>query len=296
MKLVGGWKLTVIAASLAVLLAGGKNFSSTANFSPTSPAASQPSPVPSIVYQVDRRPSATIYTLVIPATFIVTPAVSVTTATVAEFAYQEQASAVINAGFFDPSNQLSTAYITVGGQTVADPQQNDHLMQNSQLAPYLSQILQRSEFRRYRCDQQNRYAIAWHQTPTPTGCQLIDALGAGPQLLPVMTLTEEAFLARSQGQIGRDPLGSSQPNARSAVGIKPDGSVVLVMVQQTSDRPGLSLAALADYLKRLGVEQALNLDGGSSSALFYQGQTQVGKFDTGKPGQRPVKSVLLVRP
>ncbi len=287
MKTVWGWGLIAIAAGSVSLSGCGSTIS------PTFTAASSPSPVPTMVKQVDHRPTATIYTLVIPAALVVTPVVAKTTATVAEFAQSEKAIAVINAGFFDPSNQLSTAYVTINGQLVADPRRNDRLMQNPQLAPYLSQILNRSEFRRYHCGQQNRYAIERHQTPTPAGCQLVDALGAGPQLLPALTLVEEGFLARSAGQIVRDSLGSTEPNARSAVGIKPDGSVVWVLVQQTSDRPGLSLAALADYLTTLGVAQALNLDGGSSSALFYNGHLQLGKGDPA--AQRPVKSGLVVR-
>jgi hypothetical protein len=294
MKTVRGLGLTLIVTGLVNLWGCGRSFS------PTLTAAPSPSPVPAIAEpitdQVDQRSAATIYTLVIPAAFVVTPAVAATTAPVAEFAQRESAIAVINAGFFDPSNQLSTAYVTIGGKLVADPRRNDRLMQNPQLAPYLTPILHRSEFRRYQCGPQQRYAIVPHQTPTPPGCQLVDALGAGPQLLPVMTLEKEGFLARSPTQIIRDPLGSSQPNARSAIGLKRDGSVVIVMVQQTGDRPGLSLAALADYLKTLGVEQALNLDGGSSSALFYNGQLQIGKFDPAGKAQRPVKSVLIVRP
>jgi Phosphodiester glycosidase len=273
-----------------------------AKVSTTTPVLPTPTPTPTIAYQVDHQPNATIYSLVIPAMFVVTPVVLATTATVDEFARQEKAVAVINAGFFDPSNQLSTSYVTIQGKLVADPRQNDRLMQNPQLTPYLPQILARSEFRRYQCSQtgqrsqtgqpkRNRYDIVPHAAPIPAGCQLVDALGAGPQLLPAMTGAAEGFWSRSPG---RDPLGYEQPNARSAVGIKPDGTVVWVMVQQSRDRSGLSLTAMASYLKTLGVEKALNLDGGSSSALFYNGQLQVS--NVAASGPRPVKSVLIVRP
>jgi exopolysaccharide biosynthesis protein len=50
-------------------------------------------------------------------------------------------------------------------------------------------------------------------------------------------------------------------------------------------------------MTQLGATQALNLDGGTSSALIYQGQVYLGKLDReGRPIGRPVKSILLVQP
>jgi Phosphodiester glycosidase len=267
--------------------------------SPVSPAATAlPTVPPTLDYHVDRLPTAVVHRLTIPAgdAFVITPIVSNRLATVEEFAQQTQAIAVINGGFFDPANQLSTSHILRQGQPIADPQQNDRLMQNPELSPYLTQILNRSEFRRYQCGSEQRYDITPHNAPPPTGCQLVDALGAGPRLLPESTLEAEGFWAQLPGSAVRDPLGRDQPNARSAVGIQKDGSVVWVMVGQERDRPGLSLPALADYLTRLGVEQALNLDGGSSASIVYKGQPHYGRLDaTGKPVRRSVKSVLILK-
>jgi exopolysaccharide biosynthesis protein len=39
------------------------------------------------------------------------------------------------------------------------------------------------------------------------------------------------------------------------------------------------LTALADFMKTLGVEKAMNLDGGSSSSFYYDGKTFYGKVD-----------------
>lgn len=55
-----------------------------------------------------------------------------------------------------------------------------------------------------------------------------------------------------------------------------DGSVIWVMVAQKSEpatSSGMSLPALANFMKTMGVEPAMNLDGGSSSSLYYQGKT-----------------------
>jgi exopolysaccharide biosynthesis protein len=72
------------------------------------------------------------------------------------------------------------------------------------------------------------------------------------------------------------------------------------MAAQKPDAPsnsGMSLPALTTFMQeRLGVKQAMNLDGGSSSALFYEGKTVYGKVDPeGQPIQRAVKSVILVQ-
>lgn len=225
--------------------------------------------------------------------------------TVAAIAQNQGAIAALNAGFFDPQNGQTTSYVTVDGDLVADPRQNRRLMDNPDLAPYRDQILNRSEFRRYHCGDagatpQNRYAITSHDTAPPVGCQVVDAVGAGPRLLP-LTSADEGFIAERDGVRIRDALGETQPNARSAVGITPAGAVLLVAIEQrtrdaagTRDGAGLSLLALAELMRSLGAESALNLDGGSSTTLYYQGRTYPGRWSEGAPVERPVKSVLLV--
>ncbi len=167
-------------------------------------------------------------------------------------------------------------------------------MNNPNLKPYLGQIFNRTEFRRYQCGQTVKYDIALHNELPPAGCQLVNAIGAGPRLLPELTLVQEGFVDNANA---RDALGSNQPNARTAVGITRDGSIILVMVAQKPSAPnnsGISLPALADFMKTLGAKKAMNLDGGSSSSLYYKGKTFYGKVDLeGNPIKRPVKSVLL---
>lgn len=214
------------------------------------------------------------------------------------FAQKYQAIAVLNGGFFDPVNYKSTSYVVRQGKIVADPRLNERLISNPKLTPYIDKILNRTELRQYQCRQTVRYDIAFHHQPIPEGCQLVNALGGGPRLLPEITLQQEGFVEASNGRIVRDALGSQQPNARTAVGITPDGSIVWVMVAQKPDAPanGMTLPELAKFMKTIGVESAMNLDGGSSSALYYQGKTFYGKFNAkGKQVKRPVKSILLVQ-
>lgn len=253
------------------------------------------------VYETVSLPAATVHVVTIPdpVRYPVQVAVVDELARVDQIASQVCsgegcAAAAINAGFFDPNNGLTTSYVIEDGALVADPNQNERLIGNSDLASYMGRILNRSEFRRYDCDGTPSYAITFHQAPMPTGCALVDAVGAGPQLLPQDTSVEEGFIDRTAR---RDALGSQSPNARSAVGLKADGSVVLVMVAQVPgvSPSGMTMGEVAAFMSDRGVTQALNLDGGSSSTLMYGGTTHYGRLNAaGELVQRPVKSILWV--
>jgi len=257
-----------------------------------------PSPPAAIRYLERSLPQGIAHILLIPRNgrFVVTGAISQKVNTVEEFAQKHQAIAILNAGFFDPANQKSTSYVVVNNQLVADPQDNERLVNNPKLKPYLNLIFNRSEFRRYLCGKNTRYAIALHNESPPPNCRLIDAVGAGPRLLPKLTSEQEGFVDNAKG---RDALGSKQPNARTAVGITRDGNIILVMVAQKPSQPsnsGMSLPQLGDLMQSLGASQAMNLDGGSSSSLYFQGKAFYGKVDLqGNPIKRPVKSVLIVQ-
>jgi len=261
----------------------------------------KPSPEALPIYRVYELPHSRVHTLRIPAqgNFEVTVAVSPNLRTVAEFAAKNQAIAALNGGFFDAQNQKTTAYLIQNGQIVDNPQDNERLTQNPKLKAYLSKIFNRSEFRRYQCGTTNRYAIATHDAPIPEGCQLQDALGGGPRLLPTITATEEGFWAENQGKVIRDAIALKQRNARTAIGITSSGDLLWVMAAQKKElgqNSGLSLAELADFMRSQGVQEALNLDGGSSSGMYDQGKIFLGKLTAkGEPVVRSIKSVLLLR-
>lgn len=264
------------------------------------PKGATPTTLPT--HEVFELPTSRVHVVILPpdTDYRLTVEVADGLATLPELAEQGDAIAAINAGFFDPQNGLTTSYVRVAGEWVADPRQNPRLMENPDLAPYLAAILNRSEFRVYRCPEGEQYAINRHFAPVPDTCELWHAVGAGPQLLPTMTGIEEGFLAQNAaGEEVRDALGSRYPNARSAVGLKPDGTVVLAVATQRLDvetATGLSLPQMAEFLSDLGVTIALNLDGGSSSGLFWRGTTYYGRLNAEEqPVVRPIKSVLMVR-
>ncbi|MEC4985268.1 MAG: phosphodiester glycosidase family protein [Oscillatoria sp. PMC 1068.18] len=286
-------KLTVI--SLLILLFAGI-------FSLRSWSSSQTENFVNVEIEMQFReldlPESLIYVLLIPVAsqYEVTPVVSSKGDTVRNLANQENAIAAINGGFFDPNNQKTTSYMIRDGEIVANPQENERLINNPHLAAYLPRILNRSEWRHYQCGEIRHYTIALRQEIVPPECQLINALGAGPSLLPKLNLEEEAF---SDPVNKRDALGSNQRNARSAIGITVKGDLLLVMAAQKpnlSEPSGVTLPELANLMQSLGAEKALNLDGGSSATIYYQGNTYYGKISAeGKKVEREVKSILIVR-
>ncbi|MBT9313808.1 phosphodiester glycosidase family protein [Leptothoe spongobia] len=256
----------------------------------------------------DAAAVANVHIVTIPPNYPMDVAVDEGLKTVEEFAVETKALGVLNGGFFDPNNAQTTSFITVDGSLVADPRDNSRLLDNSDLAVYMEQILNRSEFRRYDCGEAIRYDITFHQGPVPDNCVLHSALGAGPQLLPDDSSQAEGFTDYADGTLIRDAIGSQQRNARSTIGIKQDGTLVWVMVAQITPSGGMTLPELSAFMASLGIQKALNLDGGSSSSLYaswpdigasdiedgVQPRSYYGRLDQmGQTIQRPVKSVLL---
>jgi hypothetical protein len=81
-------------------------------------------------------------------------------------------------------------------------------------------------------------------------------------------------------------------NPRTAIGLTADGRIVLVVVDgRQSSSVGMSLAELASFFQRLGVESAMNLDGGGSSAMVIRGRVVNHPSDG---FERSVTNALLV--
>jgi hypothetical protein len=253
---------------------------------------------PALTYKTYDRPTAKIHTLQIPANsgYRIDIATADRLETVRNLAEKNDALAAINAGFFDPNNGQTTSFIVRGGKLIADPRKNARFINNPDLQPYLSRMLNRGEWRQYRCRNGEKFSIAFHADPIPSGCEIRNSIGAGPRLLPRMTAREEAFTVSEKGRVIRDSIGVNQRNARSAIGITGEGNLILVMVERKTPNGGLSLPELASFLTGLGVVEALNLDGGSSSSFYYQGISEYGQTDkNGAPVKRPIKSALILR-
>ncbi|HIU64593.1 MAG TPA: phosphodiester glycosidase family protein, partial [Candidatus Avacidaminococcus intestinavium] len=118
-----------------------------------------------------------------------------------------------------------------------------------------------------------------------TGLEKTNSLvGAGPLLVEggrKKVLAELENFANDI-KVGRAP--------RTAVGVKADGSILLVVVDGRSVySSGLTLNELADYMIKLGAISAMNFDGGGSSAMIIKNQV-VNKPSDGS--ERPVRVAL----
>lgn len=101
-------------------------------------------------------------------------------------------------------------------------------------------------------------------------------LRAGPRLL---TRGKRTLYPKAEGF--RDPAVFAR-KPRTAVGIRRDGKVLLVAV-----RKPVQLRSLASAMRGLGAVDAMCLDGGSSTGLYYRGKSHV------RPA-RPLTNLLVV--
>lgn len=118
------------------------------------------------------------------------------------------------------------------------------------------------------------------------------ALGAGPMLV-----RDGRFRPRDLEGFNLDLIAP-----RSAIARQPSGQVLLVVVdgRQPGWSAGVTLQELAELLLHYKAHQALNLDGGGSSALVINNQVMNRPSDRALPGQpgreRAVANVIALFP
>ncbi len=116
-----------------------------------------------------------------------------------------------------------------------------------------------------------------------------DILGAGPKLVTAgrvdVTDVREKMI----------PTFATDLHPRTAIASLADGRALLVVAdgRRSPERVGLALEDLAKVLIELGAVDAINLDGGGSSAMVVKG-TLV-NFPSDAAGERPVSDAIVVR-
>lgn len=96
---------------------------------------------------------------------------------------------------------------------------------------------------------------------------------------------------------------STTRHPRTAIGVKPDGRVILLTVDgRNANSAGMSLFELRKIMKWLGCTSAINLDGGGSTTLWIQGFPDNGviNYPTDNKlwdhsGERKVANVILLK-
>jgi exopolysaccharide biosynthesis protein len=163
--------------------------------------------------------------------------------------------AAINGTFFDKQTLRPMGDLVIGGQVF------HHGRQGTVLAFTKDR---RASIRRVPFGRTQDYSQ--HQV----------VLGCGPTLL----LDGEIDLQAAEERF-RDPhvLGTAN---RSAAGLTPSGKLLLVSVPR-----GVTLTGLAKLMLQLGCDQAMNLDGGASMAMYYRGKVVL-------PAGRRLTNILTV--
>lgn len=205
--------------------------------------------------------------------------------TVSDFAQRHNAVAAINGSFYNMRTGTPICYLRIDGQTLGTntPGRTDTL--HRKYYQYATIRLLRSGKPRFRVPDSLRNA--------ENDMKDSNLMTAGPMLLMkgdcVPQHTEKRFVS------GR--------HNRSAIGLKPDGTVVLVVAdgRAKGEAEGLTLPELALVMRWLGCCDAVNLDGGGSSTLYVRGQgtdgvvnhpSDNGRFDP--MGQRRVANAIII--
>ena len=83
-------------------------------------------------------------------------------------------------------------------------------------------------------------------------------------------------------------------NPRTAIGQRADGSVLMLVIDgRQVNSPGASMADLVEVMLRYGAVNACNLDGGSSSNIYYDGE--ILNDGVAIIGARPIPTAFVVR-
>jgi hypothetical protein len=90
-------------------------------------------------------------------------------------------------------------------------------------------------------------------------------------------------------------VGSCHADPRTGIGVQDDGRLLLVVVdgRRRHYSIGLSTRAFARLMRRLGAEDAVNLDGGGSSTMVVEGDVANRPSDG---HERPISSAALILP
>jgi exopolysaccharide biosynthesis protein len=197
--------------------------------------------------------------------------------TTTSFTRQSGALIGINAGFFGPVVDSegvamdAAGFVVAGGVVVSPP-----------LVPAADSAVVRAVV----CFEVRRVVIEDGQACAP---QFQEGLAAGPRLL-------------TDGQVVANPANLTR-HPRTAIGVSQSGDKVWLVVtdgRQAGYSEGATLVEMAELFKALGAHNAMNLDGGGSSALVYA-DPRLGlrilnrPIHSGSPGkERPVATHIGV--
>ena len=190
----------------------------------------------------------------------------------------------INGSFFDMRKHNPICYLRIKGREcgINTPMTGpDADTVNRKYYQYGSMLLRDGRPHIFTTDS-NRF---WERTLPD-----LDIMTAGPLLM----LHGDTMPTRYDKEF------TTHRHNRTAIGVRPDGTVLLVVVEgRAQESYGMSIPEMGCLMKWLGCQEALNLDGGGSTTLWVKGRiinypSDNGKFD--HAGERTVSNCVLLVP
>ena len=136
-------------------------------------------------------------------------------------------------------------------------------------------------------DKQGKLITKWGRTWK----SIVTALGAGPRVIS----NGKVHITAKQEGLGKGGNDITRRTGRSALGVTKDGNLALFTFSgfRSNHKDGVKLPDMANYLLSRQIKDAMNLDGGGSTAMSIMGYLvskppQQGKY------QRPVANALLI--
>lgn len=205
--------------------------------------------------------------------------------TVSNFALRTGALAGINGSYFNMSTGAPVCYLRIGGKELGinEPSRTDSI--NRKYYQNAAIRLLPSGRPRFNIPDSNRFS----EKKMPDS----NVMTSGPMLISRGTTVPQRL----------DRRFVYARHNRTAIGLKPDGTIILVVADGRSrhNADGLSLPELTHVMRWLGCCDAANLDGGGSSTMYIAGgstngivnhPSDNGRFDP--MGQRPVSNAILL--
>ncbi len=203
---------------------------------------------------------------------------------VSEFATRSNAYAAINGSFFDMDLGNPVCFLRIDGTNLGEntPGKNDSV--NRKYYQYASIVLHNGRAALMVPDSNRKWEESLRDSNIMT---------SGPMLLrdgkPVEQRDDRTFVCNRHN--------------RTALGIKPDGTTLLVVADGRFKHKaeGLTLTELQRIMRWLGCSEAINLDGGGSTTMYVHNRPHGGVVnypsdngDYDHEGQRPVSNAILV--
>lgn len=199
-----------------------------------------------------------------------------------EMALKRGAVAAVNGSFFDMDKHFPICYLRINGVNIGENTPGKDTV-NRKYYQYGTLCLDSTSVLILKTDSSRRWEEA---LPYP------NIMTAGPLLIYHDTLQ----------YMRNDRTFVTQRHNRTAVGIREDGTILLVVADgRFKEAEGLSLTELQQILRWLGCRDALNLDGGGSTTMFLNSNESQGilnypsdnsRFD--HAGERGVSNAVLI--